>query len=362
VDFGLLYELQVMRPWDERSEYRAYWESIDQVVFAEQVGFSHAWAVEHHFREEFSHMGAPEIWLATVAQKTTTIRLGHGIALLPIPFNHPIRLAERVGALDLLSNGRVELGTGRSVVELELEGFDIDPGDSRPMWEESIEFLKQLWTSRNEEMEFHGKYFDMPPRKVFPRPLQTPYPPLWMAATSPSSYTTAGQNGLGVLAFGMAIDRDAMARRLKEWRTALDQHRDDHAAVNENAAVFMMCFCAESVREARETCEETFVQYLDHTIDTFIRWGDKAELPPGYEWYAKAAKKASNISGKEKFDYLFENKMILVGTPDQICETVSGLRDAGATQILAAMTLGTIPHEKIMRSIELFGKEVIPNF
>lgn len=360
MDFGLIYEMQVRRPWDDRSEYRAYWESIEQVVLAENVGFSHVWAVEHHFREEFSHMGAPEIWLSAVAQRTNKIRIGHGIALLPIPFNHPVRLAERVGALDILSNGRVELGTGRSVVEMELEGFGIDPEDSRPMWEESLGFLKSLWTSGESPQAFQGKYFSAPGRMVLPRPIQAPHPPLWMAVTSPASYTVAGENGLGVLAFGMAIDKDAMGRRLKEWRAALDANREKHATVNENAAVFLMCYCAPTEREAREICEKSFVEYLDHSIDTFIRWGEKRELPPGYEWYAKAAKSAAHQSGKEKFNYLHENKMILVGTPDQLVETIEGFREVGATQILVAMQLGNIPHQQVMRSIELVGQEVIP--
>src|SRR5688572_20148707 len=121
--FGAIYEMQVKRPWSPTSEYDAYWNCLEQAVVAEQAGFTHIWAVEHHFREEHSHMGAPEVWLAAVAQHTNEIRLGQGIALLPIPFNHPIRVAERAGALDILSRGRFELGTGRSVVELELDGF-----------------------------------------------------------------------------------------------------------------------------------------------------------------------------------------------------------------------------------------------
>ena len=298
MDFGLLYEMQVRRPWDATSEQRAYWNGVEQAKAAEQAKFSHIWAVEHHFREEFSHMSAPEVWLATVAQHTSRIRLGHGIVLLPIPFNHPIRVAERVGALDILSNGRIELGTGRSVVELELEGFGIDPGDSRPMWEESMTFLQQLWGGGGDEpIEFEGKYFSVPPRKVFPRPVQRPHPPMWMAATSPGSYTVAGEYGLGVLAFGMAIDKDAMGRRLAEWRSAMDTSTRYIPAKNPQAAVFMMAFCAETDAEARRICEQSFVEYLDHTIDTFIRWGEKKELPPGYEWYADAAKKASARSG-----------------------------------------------------------------
>ncbi len=363
MDFGLLYEMQVRRPWDTTSEERAYWQGVEQATVAEQSGFSHVWAVEHHFREEFSHMSAPEVWLATVAQHTSTIRLGHGIVLLPIPFNHPVRVAERIGALDIVSRGRVEFGTGRSVVELELEGFGIDPGDSRPMWEESMTFLQQLWGSDPDApIEFHGHYFSVPPRKVFPRPVQKPHPPIWMAATSPASYAVAGDYGLGILAFGMAIDKNAMGRRLAEWRAAMDATTRPIPVKNKQSAVFMMSFCARTEAEARRVCETSFVEYLDHTIDTFVRWGDKKELPPGYEWYAEAAKKATSRSGKEKFDYLLDNRMILVGTPDTICETVAGFQEIGATQMISAMQLGRIPHEDVLQSIKLMGEAVIPNF
>lgn len=361
MDFGLIFEMQVPKPWGPRTEYDAYWNSLEQLRVAEQSGYTHGWAVEHHFREEFSHMGAPEIWLATAAQQTERIRIGSGITLLPTPFNHPVRVAERVGALDLLSNGRYEFGTGRSVAEHEIEGFNIDPGATRGMWAESVDYLQTLWTHRDEEVEYHGEFLDIPPRKVFPRPLQEPYPPMWVAATSPPSYAMAGEKGLGVLAFGMAVDKDAMGRRLAEWRAAMDASGLPAGQCNRQAAVFMMAFCAPTDEEAQETCKEAFVQYLDVTIDHFLRWGEKRELPPGYEWYARALTQDSIRSGETKFQYLLENRMVLVGSPETIVETVKGFRDVGATQMLMATQLGTIPHEKVLESIKLFGKEVIPN-
>jgi alkanesulfonate monooxygenase SsuD/methylene tetrahydromethanopterin reductase-like flavin-dependent oxidoreductase (luciferase family) len=362
MDFGVLYEMQVKRPWTEQSEGQAYWDTLEQAVVAEQVGFTHVWAVEHHFREEHSHLSSPEIWLTAVAQHTKSVRLGHGIALLPIPFNHPIRVAERAGALDIMSNGRLELGTGRSVVELELEGFRIDPGDSRPMWEESMAFLQKLWGADGEPIEFEGRFFSMPSRRVLPRPVQRPHPPMWMAATNPATFTIAGDYGLGVLAFGMATSKEAMGRRISEYKAALEATTRPMATKNEQAAVMLMCFCARSYDEARRTCEDAFVDFLDHSIDVFVRWGEKKELPPGYEWYAEAAKKAKKQSGKEKFDYLVENGMVLVGTPDDICETIEAYRRVGATQIIALTQLGKIAQTDTLDSLSLFGKGVIPNF
>ena len=362
MDFGALYEMQVRRPWNARTEYDTYWNTLHQAVAAEEAGFSHVWAVEHHFREEYSHLGAPEVWLTAVAQHTSRIRLGHGIALLPIPFNHPVRLAERTAALDIMSNGRVDLGTGRSVVEFELDGFGIELGDSRPMWEESMTFLQQLWSSGDELVTFDGKYFALPPRKVFPRPIQDPHPPLWMAATSPGSYQLAGDFGLGVLAFGMATSKEAMGRRLAEWRAALRATERPMAVKNEQAGVLLMTYCAPTRKEARAICEEAFVDFLDHSIDVFVRWGEKRELPPGYEWYVEAGRKAGQQSGREKFDYLLENGMVLVGTPDDICQSVEDYHNAGATQIITLTQLGHISQEETLSSIRLMGSDVIPHF
>lgn len=361
MDYGLLFEMQVPKPWGPTSESDAYWNSLEQVDVAEQAGFTHVWAVEHHFREEFSHMGAPEVWLAAAAQRTERIRLGHGVVLLPAPFNHPVRVAERIGALDILSQGRVEFGTGRSVAQLEIEGFGIDSGDTRGMWAEAVELIQKLWTSGEEPVEYEGKYLHLPPRKVFPRPVQKPHPPMWMAATSPASYALAGEYGLGVLAFGMAVDKDAMGRRLLEWREAMSTTARGVSMKNEQAAVFMMCFCAPTDAEAVEICEEAFVAYLDTTVEHFLRWGEKRELPPGYEWYAEASRHVSDVSGKMKFRHLMDNGMLLVGSPKTITETIRGFRDVGATQMLIAMQLGNIPHNRVLESIRLFGDEVIPN-
>src|SRR3990172_3066217 len=136
--FGLIYELQNPKPWTARSEFDTYHNALYQIEVAEQAGFDMIWEVEHHFLSEYSHSSSPECFLAAVSQRTSTIRIGQGVALLPSNFNHPIRVAERAAALDILSNGRFELGTGRSITEQELGGFGIDPADSRPMWEEAV--------------------------------------------------------------------------------------------------------------------------------------------------------------------------------------------------------------------------------
>src|SRR3989440_5249007 len=136
--FGIFYEHQLPRPWEDGAELRLFQEALDQVELADRVGIDYAWEVEHHFLEEYSHSSAPEVFLAAASQRTRRIRLGHGIVLLPPAYNHPARVAERVATLDLLSGGRVELGTGESSSEMELGGFGVGREAKREQWRESL--------------------------------------------------------------------------------------------------------------------------------------------------------------------------------------------------------------------------------
>src|SRR2546426_11746928 len=136
--FGLFYEHQLPRPWEEGAEERLYSDALEQVELADRVGMHSVWEVEHHFLEEYSHSPAPEVFLAAASQRTQRIRLGHGIVQLPPAFNHPARVAERIATLDLVSDGRVDFGTGESSSEAELGGFLIDRDQKREQWEEAL--------------------------------------------------------------------------------------------------------------------------------------------------------------------------------------------------------------------------------
>ncbi|MCH8192223.1 MAG: LLM class flavin-dependent oxidoreductase, partial [Chloroflexi bacterium] len=143
----LLYELQMPKPWHgPNAEAEMFWESIAQIELADQVGFDTVWCVEHHFQTEYAHSSAPEVFLAAVSQRTQSIRIGHGVVLLPYPFNHPIRVAERIATLDIVSRGRVEFGTGRSGLH-EQGGFEIPSDESRAMWQEALSIIPKMWAT-----------------------------------------------------------------------------------------------------------------------------------------------------------------------------------------------------------------------
>src|SRR5437773_8871626 len=138
--FGIFYEHQNPRPWEEeRAEHRLMKDALAQVELADHAGFDYVWEVEHHFLEEYSHSSAPEVFLAAASQRTKRIRLGHGIVQLPIAFNHPARVAERIATLDLVSGGRVEFGSGEASSQMELGGFQIDRDTKRAQWEEALD-------------------------------------------------------------------------------------------------------------------------------------------------------------------------------------------------------------------------------
>ena len=152
---GLIYEIESVKPHAADHEYRVFWETMEQIELADKLGFDSVWTVEHHFLNEFSYCSAPEVFLACVAQRTKQIRIGHGVVVLP--FSHPIHVAERIAVLDIMSNGRVEFGTGRATTMDELLGFGVRPEDTRPRWAEAVEAIPRMW--REDPFTMHGKYW-----------------------------------------------------------------------------------------------------------------------------------------------------------------------------------------------------------
>src|SRR4051794_23539557 len=157
MEFALFYEIPVPRPWTRTSELDAYQNTLTQAVFAEEMGWHAVWTVEHHFLEEYSHCSNPEVLYGAIAARTERIRIGYGVRLVPRPYNHPVRSAESAAVLDLISNGRVEFGTGRSSTRIEMEGFGLHPDQTRAMWEEGVRDIVGCWT--NDEFEFSGDWW-----------------------------------------------------------------------------------------------------------------------------------------------------------------------------------------------------------
>jgi alkanesulfonate monooxygenase SsuD/methylene tetrahydromethanopterin reductase-like flavin-dependent oxidoreductase (luciferase family) len=197
VRFGIFYEHQLPRPWEPDSEQRLLADALEQVELADRLGFDYCWEVEHHFLEEYSHSSAPEVFLAAASQRTRRIRLGHGIVVLPPGYNHPARVAERAATLDLVSGGRLELGTGESSSEMELGGFGVERDTKREQWREALDVVTRMFVE-TPFAGYEGRYVRMPPRNVVPKPLQKPHPPLWVACSRRETIQMAASLGLAL--------------------------------------------------------------------------------------------------------------------------------------------------------------------
>ena len=372
--FDLLYELQTPKPHDERSEYRCYQEALEQIELADKLGFDTVWFVEHHFLTEFAHSSAPETFLGALTQRTKNIRLGCGVSLLPYKFNHPIRVAERVAALDLLSNGRVEFGTGRSS-QYEQAGFEIETERSRAMWQESLEIIPRMWTE--ETFSFEGEFVKIPPRSIIPKPLQKPHPPIWMAATSPDGWELAGRNGIGILGLTIFVRIQQLADRVCAYKKALTQARPVGKFINDRVGAFTIVHVAETQEQALANGgPDAAINYLLYAFRILGGHADPqgrgmqreyAELEiqstPYRDLIAKEYPIIVKMQNNEcTFADLDAEDMVIVGDVDHCIRKVERYRDAGLDHFISLMQADRIPHEKVMRSIELFAREIMPRF
>src|SRR5688572_23974298 len=208
--FGIFYEHQLPRPWTEESEHKLLKDAVEQVKLADRLGIDYVWEVEHHFLEEYSHSSAPEVFLAACSQVTKNIRLGHGIVQLPFNFNPTARIAERIATLDLLSDGRVDFGTGEAGSETELGGFGIDPNDKRSQWIEALDAVTRMFVEEP-FAGYDGDYLKMPPRNVVPKPFQKLHPPMWVACSRRETIHLAATKGIGALSFSFVEPAEAKA-------------------------------------------------------------------------------------------------------------------------------------------------------
>ena len=352
--FSLVYELEMPKPWTETSEYDMYWDSLAQIELADQLGFYTVWEVEHHFLAEYSHSSCPEVFLAAVSQRTKNIRLGHGVVLLPFPYNHPIRAAERAAALDILSSGRLDFGTGRSVTSFELEGFQIDPDDTHEMCAEALEIIVKAWTE--DPLEHEGKRLKIPPRTVVPKPVQKPHPPLWMAATGPASFETAGQKGFGVLCFNFSFEQQN--RAIKLYRDAVANAVPVGHEVKNEFGQFLLVHCCtddEGIRLALDAAR----WFMFTIADLFM---SLARVESKSYAYLKEMFDISKPVEELSDDELMEHPLIIVGDPERCIKKIQPWYDTGIDQAILMVQFGRLEHQRIMDSLRLFHSDVMPHY
>jgi alkanesulfonate monooxygenase SsuD/methylene tetrahydromethanopterin reductase-like flavin-dependent oxidoreductase (luciferase family) len=355
--FGIFYELQLPRPWGPDSERQLYDNALDQLELADRLGIDYAWEVEHHFLEEYSHCPAPEVFLGAASQRTKRIRLGHGI--IQLTTNHPARVAERVAALDLLSHGRVEFGMGEGGSITELGPFDRSLEEKRAIWEDGVRAIIPMF--KDGGWAYQGEYFHFPLRNVLPKPVQKPHPPLWVACSQLETIEMAGRRGLGALGFQF-ISGDAAHAWVHAYYNAFTKRMDkltDYQP-NPNMALVSYFMCAKTDEEARRRADG--IPFFQFALRFYSadRIGKSRERPaPGTVnlWAEYEAWKHNNPEAHAR-----ALSGGLIGSPETIRNRLRKFETSHVDQIILLNQAGKNAHEHICESLELFAKEVMPEF
>jgi alkanesulfonate monooxygenase SsuD/methylene tetrahydromethanopterin reductase-like flavin-dependent oxidoreductase (luciferase family) len=350
--FGLFYEHSTTRPWDDYTEYRVYHQALEQCIVADEAGFDQVWEVEHHFLEEYSHSSAPEIFLTMVAARTKQIHVCHGVCMILPPFNHPARCAERAATLDIVSNGRLEFGTGRSATWTELGGFRAEPDETKEMWDEALRAVPQMWM--NDVFSWDGKYFKMPPRNVLPKPIQKPHPPLWVAVSSPETAIQAAERGIGLLGVSLGTPEE-QEQRVKDYRRIIKSCEPVGAFVNDQVNGVGWMYCSEDNEEGRRYGMQgafAFRRAAAHLM------GVGAVYPsPAYGAQASAVvlrERPGDVVGAQGGGQP-------MGDPMTVVEALRRWDEIGMDRMNFLIHFDqVIPQHKILNSLRLFGREVMP--
>lgn len=370
--FGIFIEHNLPRPWAAADEHRLLKESLEQVELADRLGIDCAWVVEHHFLEEYSHSSAPDVFLAAASQRTHRIRLGHGVVQLPPHINHPFRTAERIATLDLLSDGRVEFGTGEGTSDVELGGFGVERNEKRDQWAEAIDAIARMFVEEP-FAGYGGRFIDLPPRNVIPKPHQRPHPPLWVACTREETIQRAASMGIGVLSFSFVSPEEAK-RWVDDYYATLVSPACVPVgfAVNPNFAVVAPFLCHPD----EDTAIDLGLEGFDFFRFSGLHYFASGEHEPGGTdlWQAfKTAHKRPDadrslflstgpLSGDEMKRAGIESHRGAVGTPEQIRSLMRAYEAAGVDQVLFLIHGGRLRHEDICTSLELFATEVLGEF
>jgi len=353
--FSLFFEMQMSDPSPEE-EARCFHDCAEQAILADQIGYHGIWEVEHHGLREYSHSSAPEVFLAYVAAKTKNIRIGHGITLTPKAYNHPMRIAERIATLDILSNGRVNWGSGKSNSLTEQKAFECDIPKLHDQWKEALQIIPRMW--QEEVFEFKGEFWNIPPTQVVPKPVQKPHPPMFAACSKPDSAVEVGKQGVGALNFAVGND-EYLTKKVKEYRKAVEAANPKHYRKTNWFACTPVAHCQDDDRRA---CEigmrgaRFFAQSLGIYYTPMNRPVGKipvqrGDIPPQELTEAMEARLMPDAPA-----------MNVIGDPSHCREIVGRFRDAGIDELILVMQAGTVPHEQIMKSIRTFGEKVMPHF
>lgn len=347
--FGFISEAETA---EGQSYFHRYKELIEEVQYADELGYDIFGCSEQHFTFGAT-VSAPECLFSYLFPLTKHIRFRHAVVLLPYMYNHPLRVAERIATEDLLSHGRVELGTGRGNTTLGMKAFNVNPDETKPQWKEALSVIRTAFGPQ--PFTFEGHYFKIPKRYMIPQPVQKPYPPISVAATSPDSMEDAAREGIGVMTSSYFFGWGWFEKLAQIYWDTVKSLDEPVAHANYHFSPLLYAYCADSDEEARRDGFEPIFTAARLAAISFSRL---AQTSKSYGYMAQADDMVEKINDPQWL--IEESGTVVVGSPESCVQQIQRYVDLGATEIL--LRLDGIGHEKVMRSMELFAKEVMPHF
>jgi alkanesulfonate monooxygenase SsuD/methylene tetrahydromethanopterin reductase-like flavin-dependent oxidoreductase (luciferase family) len=335
-------------------EQRLFQEIIEQAELADAIGFHAIWAVEHHGLYEYSHCSAPEVLLGFIAARTKRIRLGHGVTLTPGRYNHPIRVAERIAMLDVLSGGRVNWGSGKSSTRIEREAFQLEKAELDGQWREALEIIPRMW--RSETFEYHGKYYDIPPTAVIPKPVQQPNPPIYIACSRPETIVAAGEAGVGSLNFAGCTEKQ-LGDNVSAYRAAVNRSSLPPRRITNQFCATPVALVLENDKEA---CALGFrgARYHQEGLGHYFFSPARSLGSPEFNVAQLDSENLNRVmTARNQPDQALN---AVIGDPSAALESLRRFAKSGVDELILIMQMGTVPHEAVMRSLRLFGDKVMP--
>lgn len=334
---------------DEKSPDQIFRETLDEIAFAEELGFESVWLGEHHF-SRYGILGNPFVFGAAIAQRTKKIRIGTAVAVTP--FYDPIRLAEDAALLDCLSDGRLDLGYGRGYQPIEFAGFRIPQNEASERTQEIIDIVKLAWTTDN--FSYNGKYYQLKDISVYPRPVQRPHPPLWRAAISMGTFEAAGVAGDQLLTSPNFTPVPIIRQQYSNYEKGLRENGHDISKFE--FPMMQQVYVGESEQEAYDT-PKPHCEWFYRTLSQIVP-GQDGTAPKGYEVWSKIKSGMDSLT----YDDMY-NVAANFGTVEQVRNKLRYLHDElGMTHYIGWFNVGGLDHKKVMRSLERFAKEIMPEF
>lgn len=347
MQFDLFYEI-ALPPQLAQSETQVYRNVMDQAVLGDALGFGCAWFVEHHAMPAYSHCSKPELVLAALSQLTRRIRLG--LAIVPLPYHHPIHVAEKLATLDVLSQGRLEAGIGRGFAPTEYALFGREMRDSRALVDEALAIIRASFAGK---IEHDGAHFRVCDFEVVPRAVQKPHPPLWSAAVSPESFIRIAEQRLNVLAGPFKpwfmVEADIAAFK-KAWR-------GEHAP---RIGMSIALLCLRDGKRARAIAREAFTWFYRELLKTTAPVLEK--LYPSYEHFASLGRFRELMRLGINLKFLETFGMAVAGSPAECTAALERYRAAGVTNLLCGIGAGAVTHDIARESMETIAADVMPYF